>query len=332
MSGPFAKPRCIAPLLLAVAVFLLLNGPGRSNASERHLIWTAGTLTLMGSIHTLSEKAFPLPDVFLKSYRDADVLVFETDMERLNTPDFQAEFQSLGLYPDGDHIQNHLSPHVYHKLLSTLDELHIPKKMYTRFRPWFCALALTTLHFQEQGYGPRNGLDSYFFNMAQQDGKTLAHLESPEDQLHLLQSLNGDEAEEKFLLQSLQQMGGDGSMAEEMASAWARGDAGALHSLIMAGFEDFPKLYERFFIQRNRNWLPAIEKLIHSGNHCLVIVGAGHLVGPRGLVRMLEDQGCQVHPIRIEARSGLPYLGRQDPTGPAEVPQAPHREVVMDVR
>jgi uncharacterized protein YbaP (TraB family) len=34
-----------------------------------------------------------------------------------------------------------------------------------------------------------------------------------------------------------------------------------------------------------------IEELIEDGRDVLVIVGAGHLVGDQGLVRMLENRG-----------------------------------------
>jgi uncharacterized protein len=45
---------------------------------------------------------------------------------------------------------------------------------------------------------------------------------------------------------------------------------------------------------RNRRWLPQIEKLLAQGDNALVVVGAAHLVGKDGVIELLRDRGYTV--------------------------------------
>ncbi len=97
--------------------------------------------------------------------------------------------------------------------------------------------------------------------------------------------------EQAFILQSLQELDILESMALRLTEAWRTGDAAGLDDIIRMGFRGFPELHDRLITQRNQQWLPAIEELIRQGKQALVIVGAGHLVGPQGLVALLKERG-----------------------------------------
>ena len=55
-----------------------------------------------------------------------------------------------------------------------------------------------------------------------------------------------------------------------------------------------PELKDLLLKQRNRNWVPQIETLLAGRDDVLVVVGAGHLVGPDSVIRMLRDKGYEV--------------------------------------
>ncbi len=289
-------------ILLALAAFVLLGAlllleRAPLLAQDRHFIWRVdsgeGHVTLMGSIHTLRREAYPLPPAFGQAYADAEGLVFETDMEQMNDPATQARLLALGLYPEGESLRDHVAPDAYEALAGALSERGFPREQFARFKPWFCAFTLTVLELQRLGYSPRHGLDMHYFSKARQDGKALYHLEPVEDQIRLLASLE-QEAQEDFLLQSLQELEVLDAKASQMTEAWRNGDAEGLHGIIRMSFQGFPELHDRFMTERNRNWLPSIEALIRDEKKVLVVVGAGHLVGEEGLVRMLEDRGYRI--------------------------------------
>ena len=79
-----------------------------------------------------------------------------------------------------------------------------------------------------------------------------------------------------------------------MEKAWKSGDSQGLHSIMNQSFADHPKQYERLVLQRNKNWLPVLEKILKENELTLVVVGAGHLVGPQSVVELLKNKGYKV--------------------------------------
>ena len=47
------------------------------------------------------------------------------------------------------------------------------------------------------------------------------------------------------------------------------------------------------FVERNRRWVPKIEACL-DGARCMIVVGAGHLVGADGLISLLRARGYTV--------------------------------------
>jgi len=85
-------------------------------------------------------------------------------------------------------------------------------------------------------------------------------------------------------------------MAGELLETWRSGDEARLYNLIHEGFEAYPTLYETIMLKRNRSWIPEIEKFLQMDEDVLVIVGAGHLVGPDSLIDLLRRTGHRVEP------------------------------------
>jgi len=55
-----------------------------------------------------------------------------------------------------------------------------------------------------------------------------------------------------------------------------------------------PVMYQRLLVERNRTWLPEIEKLLARPRPAFVVVGAAHLVGADGLIALLSAKGYRV--------------------------------------
>jgi tetratricopeptide (TPR) repeat protein len=68
---------------------------------------------------------------------------------------------------------------------------------------------------------------------------------------------------------------------------------------------------EMLFKRRNRAWIPALEKLAVTG-HAFVAVGAGHLVGPDGVVALLRAKGYKVTrvPGALAPRTDAPPVSK----------------------
>jgi uncharacterized protein YbaP (TraB family) len=79
-----------------------------------------------------------------------------------------------------------------------------------------------------------------------------------------------------------------------MMTYWQKGQADKLYSLLYKSFEGYSEIEDRLLLQRNKDWLDKIETMLGEPENIFIVVGAGHLVGPEGVVALLKQKGYKV--------------------------------------
>jgi uncharacterized protein YbaP (TraB family) len=265
--------------------------------TSKSCLWSVeaggNTIYLLGSLHVLKNDAYPLATAIEEAYSSSRKVVFETDMNAMTNPSVQQKMLALGVYPEGQTLDQHLSGKTRNLLKKKMSELGLPMQQFVRFRPWFIALTLATFELQRLGYNPMYGIDMHFFGRAKTDEKELGFFEPVDYQIDLLGKMT-DQDQESFLNQTLEEMDIVAELAAEMTSYWESGDAENLYQLMNRSFKDHQGIRDRLLIQRNKNWSSQIEALMKENKNVLVIVGAGHLVGPDSVVDLLKKKGYSV--------------------------------------
>ena len=133
--------------------------------TTKSCLWTVATpsnkIYLLGSLHLLKPNAYPLAAAIEKAYADSRIIVFETDIAALQTPVAQAKLLELGIYPPEQNLLQNLDGNTRQKLEKKMSEIGLPLEQFSRFKPWFVALTLTTLELQRMGYNPNYGIDVF---------------------------------------------------------------------------------------------------------------------------------------------------------------------------
>jgi uncharacterized protein YbaP (TraB family) len=281
---------------------------------KKDFLWSIktdkATVYLLGSFHLLKSDSYPLDRNIETAYRDCKRVVFETDIDAANDPAFQARMLSQGLYPEGQTLEQNISKATYGLLEKKLIEVGLTVDQVSRFKPWFCALTLAALKLKRMGFDPQYGIDGYFFNKAKKDSKEKLFLETLDSQIALFSALGGVAAE-AFLRQTLKDLEVAETMLPDMVCVWKTGDAARLESIMTTSFKDYPDIYDRFIVQRNRAWAGTIEQLLAQGGTTLVVVGAGHLVGPENLLQLLKNKGYNME--QITAQAGVSAIPTESP-------------------
>ena len=295
------RNRTIAFLLpflsaLVVAAGLFAQQTER-RAPAKNCLWevktSANKIFLLGSLHVLKSSAYPLAAEIDRAYAASQRLVFETDIGAMMDPAVQTKMLELGVYPEGQNLYQNISASTREKLEKKLNDLGLPAAHFSRFKPWFLAVTLTTLELQRLGFNPLYGIDLHFYNKAKSDEKELAYLESVGYQLDLLGKMSLQD-QRSFLNQTLKDLEVAAQLADDMLTAWQNGDADELFELLFKSFEDHPGIEDRLLTRRNRDWFQKIEKMLIESKLTMVVVGAGHLVGPESLIEMLGQRGYTV--------------------------------------
>ncbi|UCE56830.1 MAG: TraB/GumN family protein [Desulfobacterales bacterium] len=265
--------------------------------TSKSCLWSvrsgSGTIYLLGSIHFLKSDAYPLAAAIEQAYSASQKIVFETDLEAMADPNVQKQMLELGLYPEGQRVNQNLRGDTLNSLKKKMAEMGLPMQQFAQFKPWFIALTLATVELMRLGYDPNYGIDMHFLKRAKEDGKELGFLEPVEYQINLLGKMNkGDQ--NSLLSQTLKEMDIVAKLAADITASWKQGDANNLDKLMNKSFEGHPNIRERLLVQRNRQWVSQIEKFIKADKNVIVIVGAGHLVGPDSVVDLLKQKRYQV--------------------------------------
>lgn len=270
---------------------------GLSAESDRGCLWSfqtkQNTVYLLGSMHLFKKESYPMPRAVQRAYADSQILVFETDMEKMADPAMQAMILAMGMYPPGKSLFQDLPDETRVMLSEKLAESGVPPEHFSRFKPWFCALTLTMTELVRLGFDPRYGIDMHYFGKARGDNKETLFFESFEDHLRLLAGMDqGEQA--SFLTQTLKDLEIIEEMASRLLSSWRAGDLDELAAILFKSFREHPDIMERLLIERNRNWLEKIEDLVEGPDNVLIVVGVGHLIGEQSLVDFLRENGFEV--------------------------------------
>jgi uncharacterized protein YbaP (TraB family) len=290
------------PIVLLLTIFLFLALIGSLACAEsafsygqKSFLWkvqsTGSTVYLLGSIHFMKEDVYPLNQAIEIAYESSDKLVVEANINDLGNLDLK-KLADRAFYKSDDNVEKHVSPETYRLIKKESKALGLPLDLLRMQKPWFLALSFQAMELVRLGYSPEHGVDYHFLRRAQGKKKIL-ELESLEEQLSLLSGFS-DREQEQFLLYTLDTLSTMDRQVGNMVRAWTSGDAQAMESALADALPPDPSLapiVQKLFDERNLRMLPKIEGYLNSNGTYFVIVGAGHLVGKKGIVALLKSKG-----------------------------------------
>ena len=249
------------------------------------------SIYLAGSIHILSEDDHPLHPAFEAAYRAVDDLVLEIATNE--DPGSDTLALEKGMYGKGRKISDDLSPQMYAELGKYLKGVGLPPTAMDGFRPWMASMTISITEIMKMGGRPELGVDTFFEERAVKDGKTVRGLETTEFQIGLFAKLNKEE-QEKMLGSTLKDMATVETDFPKMVKAWRQGDDATVEQMIDDSMSGSPQFRKELLDNRNENWAKKIKEYIKGDKDIMVIVGAAHLVGEKGLIELLKVSGLRV--------------------------------------
>ena len=291
-------------LLSVVFILSLLNSSAfvldAVSQSQKNFLWKVqsktNTVYLLGSIHFLKKEVYPLHQKIETAFDKSDVLVVEANINDIGKIDLQKLLDSV-LYLNDDTLEKHVSSETYELTKKESGRLGLPLELINKQKPWFLALTFESLELMKLGFDPNYGIDWYFLSKAK--GKKILELESLDYQINLLSQFSESD-QEQFLLYTLKGLNRFGEEVDQLVRAWTSGDAKSVESIMAKTVTEdnrMSSVYEKLIVRRNREMASRIEDLLKTKETYFVIVGAGHLVGGRGIVEILRGKGYSVEQL-----------------------------------
>src|ERR671923_301115 len=291
--GAGARQAVRRVLVLVVSLAWLFIGQA-IDAQEKTFLWRVSkddhSLYLLGSIHYLRRENFPLHKSIIDAFEASERLVFEIDLNRVSPDAAQRVTLEKAIYRDGQTLRQNVSEETYQLAEQRASKLGIDMRVMSPMKPWFVALTLVAIKFQQIGLEPNLGVDHYLAERAKSSGKSTSGLETLEFQIGLLDQLSKRD-QESLLRETVVELDLLDANINKIVQAWLKGDDQSLESLLLAGMKQFPEVHEKIIVERKRGWGPQVEKILSPDGGSLAGVGAAHLVGKDGVIEMLKARG-----------------------------------------
>ena len=243
---------------------------------------------LIGTIHALPDGVEWRTASVDTAIAQAGVLAVEIadlDDQRAVT----SAFKPLAYSPGQPPLLSRVPANQRERLTALVDDTPYGLDDFRGIESWGAALILS--QSVDTGADAANGIDRALIRDF--NGRRVVELEGAREQLTIFDTL--PEKEQRDLLNAVleESQQYDGEIAP-LADAWLAGDTERLIALTRRGILADPELAQALLRDRNADWAAQIENLLSARDKPMIAVGAGHLLGERGLPALLESRGYTV--------------------------------------
>jgi len=279
---------------------LALGLLGSLTANAASPVWVIhgehNTVYLAGSVHLLRAADAHLPAAFDQAYSGSKEVVMELAMDKVDPTEMAGWMLEHGMLKDGTTLRSQIGDDRYRRVSLEAQRLGVPTEVMDQMAPWVLGLQLLEIQYVKLGFDPQQGVEQQLQLRAQTDHKSISGLETIDEQLGVLESMPAaDQA--RFLDMIVTEMHDVDTETRSVISAWRNGDAAKLAALLSDEYKSFPALYRLLVTDRNRRWVPQIEKMLHAHQDYFVVVGALHLVGDGGLLELMRHDGFKAEQL-----------------------------------
>lgn len=258
------------------------------------------TLYIGGTCHFLRASDLPLPPEFDAAFAEAKSVCFETNIEKLQSPETQQLLMSQAMFTDGSTLASVLSPEAWEATQKWCAKSGLPAAQMQAFKPWMLMMTIVAIETQKLGFTPE-GVDAIFQKKAVAAKKPVRELETAEEQIAFITAL-GEGQESELIVATLRDIARVPSILNEMVAAWRAGDLPKIDKLLSEEMRTkYPGIYIALIVRRNKAWLPKIEAMLATEPKELILVGVAHLAGKDSVLEALKKKGCTVEPVIVPA-------------------------------
>ena len=274
---------CLSVLFCQVAV-AVAEGPAHG------LLWKIsrpGSVPsyLFGTIHSEDAGVIALAPAVESAFNDSRRVILEVLLDT----DAMAAGSAALLMTDGRRLSEIVGKPLFEQTAAALLSRGIPEVVAEHMKPWAAATALAMP-------APETGvvLDMVLFQRAQQAGKQLHGLETIAEQLEVFEGLPLDD-QVALLRDAVEQFAKIDALYAELLAAYKRQDLAAMMAInetaMATGDQRLARDFQRrLIVDRNKRMAERMEPYLKQGG-VFVAVGALHLPGEQGLLRLLGRRG-----------------------------------------
>jgi uncharacterized protein len=258
------------------------------------------TAYVFGSSHGVGVLTYPLKPEIESVLNQAPCIARELPQDARAT--VAAMIRSF-LLPEDQVLGDLLAPEVRDRFKKFLEKYRYPATTLAPYKVWAAADTIPVL--AAKAASPRDvgaaskSLDDYLAERSLRRKVPLLGIETVMEQVASKNSLTI--AEQQALLIEALDVDDSRKEAEQwMVRQFTNGDIDALREDYLNKESNIPahrEAFERFVFSRNGTQAERIDEMIRNGSECVYAIGALHLGGDDGVIRLLRKRGYEVRQL-----------------------------------
>ncbi len=275
---------------LFISILFLIN-----NVYSQSLLWKItgnGLKTpsyLYGTIHIQDKRVFSFDTTVTNAFNSCDafameILLSKVKPETLKKATIMKKGSLKELMSEDDYK---LVAKVFH------EKTGANILLYDKMKPFFLSSQI------EQADMPKDmdeALDLYFYKLAEKQGKSTFGVEKFEQQVAAIDKVSLKD-QIKMLIDAVKDTSKDDF--SDLLNAYLNFNLNKLMELTSKDTTLPGNFAEAFLINRNKVMAKSIKKLTKK-HKIFVAVGAAHLPGDKGVIKLLRDYGFTVEPVKFK--------------------------------
>jgi uncharacterized protein YbaP (TraB family) len=245
---------------------------------------------LYGTLHAICPEEFALPDAVKDRLKRTEQLSLEIDMD---DPNFMLELQKGAMMPNGGSLKSFYNEEQY-KMISNhfASTMGINISQVDGLKPFI----LSSMLIPQITECKPESYEQALMTLAKEQGKEVIGVETVQDQFTAFDKLS-QQQQALLLLESIEDLQKAREQYREMVQLYLTQDLLGLEQQVKSNYKGDYALFEKaMLIDRNKNWIPVIEKEAKA-KPTFFAVGAAHLPGDNGVIALLRKQGYTVKPV-----------------------------------
>lgn len=265
---------------------------------------------VLGTYHFASSSFSNEIPGFNKAMEEVAQVCGEVVMDDMTTPENLIKMQKAMMLPDDQKIEQVLSKQEMDALNALMKQLlgadfsnpAVGAQM-GRFTPGAIYLQLTSLLYLKKNpsFNLNDGIDTYVQTVAKNNKKGVLGLETIDRQIDVLLQGQTLERQKQLLLCFIENLDYHQQITDELIKAYYAGDLDAIEKLgdkkLGDGCDSTDEEDQLLIYGRNADWLEKMPAIMKE-KPTLFAVGAAHLVGEKGVLQLLGQEGYIVTPMK----------------------------------
>lgn len=247
---------------------------------------------LFGTMHMIEKEFFLFPESLEKIVSKSKSLTTEIG-------DFsdQSGLMKLMMLEEGTFFDFFNETQTDSILIWAENELGMNEKLFRLSFSKMKPFVVSQMGMQKLLSGKTESYEMTFHKIAKENKLEIIGLETVEEQMSIFDNLTREQ-QAAMVMETIRESDESMDFFREMERVYALQDLDSLYTMITSEEGVISDEEDAFLDQRNERWIPKIEELIAT-KRTFIAVGAGHLGGPNGVIRLLEQKGYTLTPVEL---------------------------------